>query len=127
VEDNRDAAETMRELLELFGCTVQVAGSGTAALETARQFQPEVVLCDLGLPGMDGYRVAAALRRDPTTRTARLIAVSGYRQEEDQRRAREAGFDLHLAKPVDLDELRSLLSRPAQGSVEAIRSPSRTP
>jgi PAS domain S-box-containing protein len=109
VEDNRDAAETLRDLLELRGYTVQVAYSGPAALELGPQFQPEVLLCDLGLPEIDGYQVAKALRRDPTTTAARMIAISGYGQEEDRRRSQEAGFDRHLTKPVDFDELTALL------------------
>ena len=110
VEDNRDAAETLRDLLELFGCTVQVAGSGSVALETARQFRPEVVLCDLGLPGMDGYAVVAELRRDPDTASTCFAAISGYGEEEDRRRSRRAGFDLHLTKPVDPADLDRLLA-----------------
>jgi signal transduction histidine kinase len=109
VEDNRDAAETLRDLLELSGCSVEVAYSGQTGVAAARRFQPEVVLCDLGLPGMDGYQVAAALRQDPILTNTRLIAISGYGQEEDQRRSREAGFDLHLTKPVDPTELWRLL------------------
>jgi CheY-like chemotaxis protein/anti-sigma regulatory factor (Ser/Thr protein kinase) len=109
VEDNRDAAETLRDLLEMSGCTVAVADSGPGALALGEPFQSEVVLCDLGLPGMDGYQVAKALRRNPVTARARLIALSGYGQEEDERRSREAGFDLHLTKPVDFDELQRLL------------------
>jgi signal transduction histidine kinase/ActR/RegA family two-component response regulator len=110
VEDNRDAADTLREVLELSGCTVAVAYSGTEALEMAGQFRPEVVLCDLGLPGISGYEVAAALRKDRNQANVRLIALSGYAHEEDQRRSREAGFDLHLTKPVDLNELQRLLA-----------------
>jgi CheY-like chemotaxis protein len=87
-----------------------VAYSGPEAVELARQFQPEVVLCDLGLPGMDGYEVAKALCRDPETRAARLIAVSGYGQEENVQRSREAGFDLHLTKPIDLERLERILA-----------------
>src|SRR5262249_1229838 len=83
---NRDAAETLRELLELSGCTVEIAYSGPAGVEAAGQFRPEVVLCDLGLPGMSGYEVAEALRRRPETAAARLIAVSGYAQGEARRR-----------------------------------------
>jgi CheY-like chemotaxis protein len=109
VEDNQDAAESLRDLLELYGCTVEAARSGLEALDAARRYLPEVVLCDLGLPGMDGYQVAAALRQDPLTAKARLIAISGYGQEEAQRRSREAGFDLHLTKPIDFDELQRLL------------------
>jgi PAS domain S-box-containing protein len=109
VEDNRDAADALRDMLELSGYTVHVAYSGTAGLEAARQFWPDVVLCDLGLPGMDGYAVAAALRQDPATASIHLVAVSGYGQEEDQRRSREAGFDRHLTKPVDPAEMERVL------------------
>jgi signal transduction histidine kinase len=110
VEDNPDAAETLRDLLELSGHEVAVAYSGPAGVATAREFWPEVVLCDLGLPGMDGCAVAAELRRDPATAAARLIAVTGYGQEEDRRRCREAGFDLCLTKPVDPTQLERLLA-----------------
>jgi PAS domain S-box-containing protein len=109
VEDNRDAAETLRDLLELSGCRVAVAYSGPEAVAAAGPFRPEVVLCDLGLPGMDGYQVAAVLRQDPALSKTRLIAISGYGQQEDQRRSREAGFDLHLTKPVEFAELQRLL------------------
>jgi signal transduction histidine kinase len=115
VDDNKDAADTLGQVLELTGCTVAVAYSGPAAVELASQFRPEVVLCDLGLPGMSGYEVAAALRQDRTPSKPRLIAISGYGQEEDQRRSCEAGFDLHLTKPVDVEELQRLLEvRPAR-------------
>jgi PAS domain S-box-containing protein len=110
VEDNSDAADTLRDLLELFGHEVEVAYSGPAGVAAARQFRPEVVLCDLGLPGVDGYAVAAALRQDPATASVRLIAVSGYGREEDRRRCREAGFDHHLTKPVEPGELERLLA-----------------
>jgi len=109
VEDNPDAAATMRDFLELSGHEVELAASGADGVEAARQFHPEVVLCDLGLPGMSGYEVATELRRDPSTRSARLIAVTGYGRDEDRRRSKEAGFDLHLTKPVDPARLRALL------------------
>ena len=109
VEDNRDAAQSLQDLLELSGCTVALAFSGPEALTAAPSFRPEVVLCDLGLPGMTGYEVGARLREEPSLKDTRLIAVSGYGQEEDQRRSREAGFDLHLTKPVDFEELWRLL------------------
>ncbi|HEY9420425.1 MAG TPA: MEDS domain-containing protein [Thermoanaerobaculia bacterium] len=109
VEDNPDAAATMRDFLELSGHEVELAASGTDGIEAARQFHPEVVLCDLGLPGMTGFEVAAELRRDPATRSAKLIAVTGYGREEDRRRSKEAGFDLHLTKPVDPAQLKALL------------------
>jgi signal transduction histidine kinase len=109
VEDNADAAATMRDFLELSGHEVELACSGKDGVEAARQFHPEIVLCDLGLPGMDGYQVAAALRRDPDTASAKLIAVTGYGRDEDRRKSKEAGFDLHLTKPVDPAQLRRLL------------------
>jgi PAS domain S-box-containing protein len=110
VEDNPDVAATQRDLLLLLGDTVRLAATGPEALAVAREFRPEVVLCDLGLPGMDGYEVVAALRRDPATASAHLIALSGYGQEEDLRRSREAGFDLHLTKPLDFTELQHILA-----------------
>jgi signal transduction histidine kinase len=112
VEDNPDAAATMRDFLELSGHEVELAASGTDGVQAARRFHPEVVLCDLGLPGMDGYEVAAELRRDPETASAKLIAVTGYGRDEDRRRSKEAGFDLHLTKPVDPAQLRQLLRTP---------------
>jgi CheY-like chemotaxis protein len=109
VEDNPDAAAMMRDFLELSGHEVEIAASGADGVKAARQFHPEVVLCDLGLPGMSGFEVAAELRRDPETRAAKLIAVTGYGRDEDRRRSKEAGFDLHLTKPVDPARLRALL------------------
>jgi signal transduction histidine kinase len=112
VEDNRDAAETLRDVLELSGHEVALAFSGPEGVAAARSVRPEVVLCDLGLPGFDGYAVARAVRQDPATAAARLIALSGYGHEEDRRRSREAGFDQHLVKPVNFTELEGLLGAP---------------
>jgi signal transduction histidine kinase len=112
VEDNPDAAATMRDFLELSGHLVELACSGTDGVQAARRFHPEVVLCDLGLPGMTGFEVAAQLRRDPETSSAKLIAVTGYGRDEDRRRSKEAGFDLHLTKPVDPAQLRQVLKTP---------------
>jgi signal transduction histidine kinase len=109
VEDNLDTAETLRDLLELSGFEVAVAASGSEGVSAAHEFRPEVVLCDLGLPGMNGFEVATALRQDPTTASARLIALTGYGGDEDRRRSREAGFDIHLTKPVEPSLLRRLL------------------
>jgi signal transduction histidine kinase/ActR/RegA family two-component response regulator len=114
VEDNPDAAATLRDFLELSGHEVELAVSGLDGVQAARKFHPEVVLCDLGLPGMDGFEVAAELRRDPETASAKLIAVTGYGREEDRRRSKEAGFDLHLTKPVDPAQLRALLQGPTR-------------
>jgi signal transduction histidine kinase len=111
VEDNPDAGATMRDFLELSGYEVELACSGADGVEAARQFHPEVVLCDIGLPGMDGFEVAVQLRRDPETAGAQLIAVTGYGREEDRRRSKAAGFDLHLTKPVDPVQLRHVLEQ----------------
>jgi signal transduction histidine kinase/CheY-like chemotaxis protein len=113
IEDNQDTATIMRDFLELSGFEVETASSGGDGLDRARRFRPEIVLCDLGLPGMNGFEVASALRRDPQTAAARLIALTGYGGDEDRRRSREAGFELHLTKPVDPAMLRRLLSPPA--------------
>jgi CheY-like chemotaxis protein len=109
VDDNRDATDSLRLLLEVRGHEVAVAYSGAKALETARQFRPELVLCDLGLPGMDGYAVARALKEEAALAGVRLIAVSGYGSPTEQRRCLEAGFERHLAKPVEPEELLQLL------------------
>jgi len=101
----------MQILLSLQGYEVDVAHTGATGLEVARRVRPEVVLCDIGLPGgMDGYSVARSLRGEPAGTSAYLIALTGYGQEADQLRAREAGFDFHLTKPVDPDALERLLA-----------------
>jgi len=110
VEDNRDSAESLRLLLEAFGNEVAVAHSGPEGLAAAKAMRPDVVLCDIGLPGLDGFGVAAALRQSPETAAARLIAVTGYGDEEDRRRSREAGFDVHLVKPVEPERLLAQVS-----------------
>lgn len=110
IEDNADAAESMQIMLELSGHSVAVALSGAEGLETARTFLPELVLCDIGLPGqLDGYAVARALAEDPTVASARRVAITGYGQDDDRQRAREAGFEEHLVKPVDPDTLERLI------------------
>jgi PAS domain S-box-containing protein len=110
VEDNHDVAEALCGLLQLYGHQVEVASCGRDGVAAARRLRPEVVLCDIGLPGMDGYAVARALRRDPSTAGARLIAVSGYGMDEDRKRSEEAGFELHLTKPVRPADLQRLLA-----------------
>jgi PAS domain S-box-containing protein len=115
IEDHGDAAHSMRDLLEAFGHTVRVACTGPEGVAAAREFAPEVVLCDLGLPGMSGFEVAAQLRQAPEFARTRLIALSGYGQDEDRRRAREAGFDRHLTKPVEIGTLQPLLDEPSTG------------
>jgi CheY-like chemotaxis protein len=110
IEDNRDSAESLRMFLELSGYRVAVAYAGRTGLETARDFRPDAVLCDIGLPGgMDGYAVARAFRDDAELFGVTLVAVSGYGREEDQQQARRAGFDRHLTKPVDPTVLTRIL------------------
>ena len=97
-------------MLRLLGHDVRVAHDGPTAIEVARVQRPEVVLLDIGLPGMDGYEVATRLRQEDCCRDAVLIAVSGYGQPEDLRRSKEAGFDHHLVKPVDYSTLTALFA-----------------
>jgi signal transduction histidine kinase len=109
IEDNRDAADSLRMFLELLGHEVAVAYTGPEGVRIAREIRPTAVISDIGLPGLDGYGVAGALRRDPATKDAMLIGVSGYGQEEDIRRARDAGFDHYLVKPAAPETLQKLL------------------
>jgi len=108
VDDNADAAESLAELVGLLGHSVEVAFDGPSAIAKARQHRPNVVLCDIGLPGMTGYDVARALRAE-LGGAVRLVAVSGYAQPEDVKEAEEAGFDAHLAKPADPERIAELL------------------
>jgi PAS domain S-box-containing protein len=105
VDDNRDAAEMLAEALGAVGHEVHVAADGPSALEIAAKVPPEVALLDIGLPVMDGYEVARRLRELPGCRRTRFIALTGYGQESDRERSRKAGFDEHLVKPVDLDDV----------------------
>jgi len=114
IEDNTDAAESLREALELGHHVVEVAYAGPEGIEKARAFSPDVVLCDIGLPGLDGYEVARAFRADPGLGSAYLVALSGYALQEDIDKAKQAGFDRHMAKPPDLAALEAMLAeRPA--------------
>ncbi len=110
IEDNADAADTLREMLELWGHEVAVAHDGRAGLAQARVFAPDVVLCDIGLPEMDGYEVARAIRADPEIASTFLVAVTGYALPEDQRRAAEAGFVRHLGKPVPIEVMEEVIA-----------------
>lgn len=111
IEDNVDAAQTLAEILELSGHRVRVAYDGTTGIQMAVELKPEVVLCDIGLPDVNGYEVARTLRADQSLRSTRLIAVSGYAQYADRQKAMDAGFDAHLTKPPDLDKLNKLLAK----------------
>jgi signal transduction histidine kinase/ActR/RegA family two-component response regulator len=116
VDDNRDSAETLALLLQFSGHDVRTAYDGPAALELAQAASPEVVLLDIGLPQMNGLEVARRMRQELGLKDTLLVALTGYGQDEDRRRSQEAGFDAHMVKPVDLDELHSLLARsPSRG------------
>jgi PAS domain S-box-containing protein len=110
VDDNRESANSLGLLMKLAGHDVRVAYDGPSALESARTFQPHVLLQDIKMPGMSGYEVARLVRAQPATRNVLLIALTGYGREEDRRRCLEAGFDHHLVKPVDLCALEKLLA-----------------
>ena len=109
VDDNVDLVRSTAGLLSLFGFQVTTAYDGPSAIREACAYRPDVVLLDIGLPGMDGYEVARRLRKEKGFQEALLIAITGYGQEEDSRKSHDAGFDHHLVKPVDYNVLRSLL------------------
>ena len=111
IEDNLDAANRLRAVLELLGHWVETASDGRLGVSRAREFRPEVVFCDIGLPEMDGYAVARALRDEVQLRDAILVAMTGYAQFTDKRRAIEAGFHEQLAKPPSIERLEEVLSR----------------
>lgn len=111
VDDNVDAAESLAVLLGVLGHPTEVVHTGTAALEAARRFQPEVVFLDIGLPGVDGFEVARQLRAEPVTAGAVLVALTGWGSEEDKRRSRAAGFDFHITKPADPADVQHILAR----------------
>jgi two-component system CheB/CheR fusion protein len=114
VEDNVDGADILSALLRINGHDVRVCYSGSQALGEARAFKPDVVLCDIGLPQMDGYEVARALRNDPALNRVRLIALTGYAAREDHKKVIAAGFDEHLVKPADTEALERALNEPME-------------
>jgi PAS domain S-box-containing protein len=122
IEDNLDAADMLRTLFELEGHDAQVAYDGPTGLAIAAGFRPEVILCDLGLPGMDGYAVAQGVRADEQLRGAYLVALSGYALPEDLQRAAAAGFDTHLAKPASVEKLRAVLAEARSAAAHPRRS-----
>lgn len=110
IEDNSDTALSLSKLLQRLGYQVRCCGSGTAGLEAARALRPQVVICDIGLPDLDGFGVARALRADPSFAGLWLVALTGYGSDQDRYQALAAGFDRHLIKPTGLDELRAALT-----------------
>jgi CheY-like chemotaxis protein len=119
-DDNNDALESLATLLELGGHEVVTASNGALALECAERHRPEVALLDIGMPMLDGYEVARRIRVQPWGQRVTLVALTGWGQDSDRRRSREAGFDSHLVKPLDMDKLSELLqSLPSVAMVES--------
>jgi PAS domain S-box-containing protein len=123
IEDNVDAAHSLREVLELAQHAVEVAYDGPDGIRKARAFAPDVILCDIGLPGMNGHEVARALRAERALRSVFLVALTGYALPEDLVKAKEAGFDGHLAKPPNLEELERLLANVGGAGVDMAQAP----
>ncbi|HKC50825.1 MAG TPA: response regulator, partial [Myxococcota bacterium] len=111
VEDNDDAADSLAMMLQSRGHSVVIARDGVHALDAARADPPDVMLTDIGLPGIDGFEVARRVRADASLRNVMLVALTGYGRGEDRERAREAGFDRYLVKPIGSEALRSLIAR----------------
>jgi CheY-like chemotaxis protein len=110
VEDNSDALEVLTDLLALWGHEVQAASDGLSAVDTALEMLPDIAFIDIGLPGIDGYEVARRIRADPKGRDLKLVALTGYGAPEQRAQAHDAGFNLHLVKPVQPDGLAQLLA-----------------
>jgi CheY-like chemotaxis protein len=123
VDDNADAANSLGRLLNLSGYEVHVAHDGLAALGEVTKFQPQVVLLDLGMPGMDGLETASRIRQLTAGKQLSLIAVTGWGQDEDRQRTQAAGFTAHFVKPIKIDQLEALLARmTASDSVRGARA-----
>ncbi len=108
-DDLRDSADSLALLIELMGHAVEIAYDGEAALRAAERFRPDIVLLDLGMPKLDGFEVSRRIRATPWGASMRLVAQSGWGQDEDRRRTAEAGFDHHLVKPIDPAALEALM------------------
>jgi CheY-like chemotaxis protein len=117
VDDNLDTAESMSMLVETLGHDVLTAHEGNAALQAFREFKADVVLLDIGLPGLTGYEVAACIRAQETSHRVVLVAITGYGQESDRQLALAAGFDHHLVKPVDFDKVIAILRVASESGV----------
>ena len=118
IEDNDDGREMMTMMLGVYGYEVESAADGLLGLAAAERFQPDLALVDIGLPGIDGYEVARRLRADPATRDIKLIALTGYGLADDLRRVMDAGFDRHLVKPVDIEQLMEAIGSCARVAVK---------
>ena len=120
-DDNLDSAESLAALLRVLGHDVVAAYDGRGAIAAARRHRPDLILLDIGMPDMNGYDVARQLRAEPELDATTLIALTGYGSEDDRRRSRAAGFDGHLVKPIDFDELERLLAVFGRGEATAPR------
>ena len=120
VDDNRDVADTTATILRLSGCDTHVAYDGRTGLDAVERLQPDAVLLDIGLPGLDGYQVAERLRAQPAYRKTLVVAVSGYGQDEDRIRSKAAGFDYHVVKPIDPAVINGLLGSLRESRVSAL-------
>jgi len=118
VDDNRDAADSLGMILRFLGADVRIAEDGPEALAVFPDYDPAVVLLDIGMPGMDGYEVARTLRSRYPERATAIVALTGWGQAEDRRRAQEAGFDHLMVKPADIDSLQALLASFAERAPE---------
>jgi len=110
VDDNQDAANSLAVLLSMWGYDCRVTYDGANALETARDYRPDCLLLDINMPGMDGYTVARRLRQEPDLARTKLVALTAYSDARHTRNIQEAGFDHHVVKPADIDELQGLLT-----------------
>jgi CheY-like chemotaxis protein len=112
VDDNVDAAESAAMLLRIWGHEAQTVHDGLTAIDAVRTYQPEIVLLDIGLPGMSGYEIVRKLRAQPQFKTLVVAAMTGYGQDADRQRSKEAGFDFHLTKPLDPNILETFVTSP---------------
>jgi CheY-like chemotaxis protein len=110
VDDNTDSAISLALLLKFKGHEVRTAQDGVAGMQTAAAFQPDLILLDIGMPGLNGYDVCRRIRKEPWGKSVCIVALTGWGQDEDKRRSAEAGFNGHLVKPVELGALEKLLS-----------------
>jgi CheY-like chemotaxis protein len=111
VDDNRDAAESLGMMLTLMGNEVRTAHDGIAAVDVAGEYRPDLILLDIGLPKLNGYDACRRIRGEPWANGTVIVALTGWGQEEDRRRSQEAGFDHHLVKPVEVNDLTKLLAQ----------------
>jgi CheY-like chemotaxis protein len=109
-DDNRDGAESLGDLLGMLGCEIALAFDGAEAVQVAGEFLPDVALLDIGMPMLDGYQAAQQIRGTSAGRRMRLVALTGWGDDDDRRRTQAAGFDEHLVKPATLDALRAILA-----------------